>query len=83
MACDLANSIKVNNSTISSGGSRNPKKILEPGICASGSMTLIILEKEMYDSMKTIKSIKDSGPLLKGVIKATKNEKNRIKRQIS
>ena len=37
----------------------------------------------MYDSMKTIKSIKDSGPLLKGVIKTTKNEKNRTKRQIS
>ena len=75
MACDLANSIKVNNSTISSGGGRNPKKILEPGICSSGSMTLIILKKEMYDSMKTIKSIKDSGPLLKVSSKQLKMKK--------
>ena len=45
------------------------KKVLE-----SRKTTLLISNKEMEDIMKLVKSLEDSGLLLKGVTKATENE---------
>ena len=40
----------------------------------SGTMTLINLNKEMNDIMKIVKSLEESGLLIKGVSKTIKNE---------
>ena len=41
---------------------------------ASGRTTWIISNKEMHDIMKKIKSLEESGPLIKGVTETIKNE---------
>ena len=43
-------------------------------ILGSGSTTLITSNEEMGDIMKIVKSIKDSGSLLKGVSETIQNE---------
>ena len=40
----------------------------------SGVTTLIILNEEMNDIIKIVKSLDESGLLIKGVSKTTKNE---------
>ena len=40
----------------------------------SGVITLIISNKEMNDIMKTVKSLEESGLLIKGVSETVKNE---------
>ena len=40
----------------------------------SGVTTLIILNKEINDIMKIVKSLEESGLLIKGVSKTIKNE---------
>ena len=40
----------------------------------SGNTTLIIYNEEMNDTMKIIKSLEESGLLIKGVSKTTKNK---------
>ena len=43
-------------------------------IFGSGFTTLIISNEEMEDIMKTVKSLEDSGLLIKGVSKTIKSE---------
>ena len=43
------------------------KKILESGCCRSSSTALIISNNEIEDIIKIVKSLEDSGFLLKGV----------------
>ena len=50
------------------------KKILGSGHNDSSFTTLIILTSEMNDIIKTVKSLEDSGLLLKGVTKTVQNE---------
>ena len=45
-----------------------------PIYLASGRTTWIISNKEMNDIMKKIKSLEESGPLIKGVTETIKNE---------
>ena len=53
------------------------KKILGSGHC--NNTTLIISNDEMEDIIKIVKSLKDSGLLLKGVSEAVQNEVNEQK----
>ena len=48
----------------------------------SGTTTLIISNKEMNGIMKIVQGFEDSNTLLKGVIKAIKNETKKTKRRI-
>ena len=50
------------------------KKILGSGNCHPSSTTLIISNSEMNDIIKIVKSVKDSGLLLKGVTETFQNE---------
>ena len=45
----------------------------------SGMTTLIISEEEMYDIMKIVKSLEESGLLIKGVSETIKNEAEKQK----
>ena len=45
-------------------------------IYGSGTTALIISNKEMEDIMKTVKSLKESGLLMKGISETIKNEAN-------
>ena len=49
-------------------------------ILGSGTTTLIIPNDEMEDIIKIVKSLEDSGLLLKGVSEATQNEAKEQKR---
>ena len=58
---------------------KNNKKIIGSGThdlktFGTGSTTLIILKEEKQYIMKTIKSLDDSGVLIKGIDKAIENE---------
>ena len=48
-------------------------------IYGSGRTTLVISNEEMNDIMKIVQALKDSGILLKGVPKTTKNETKKQK----
>ena len=48
-------------------------------IYGSGRTTLVISNEEMNDIMKIIQALEDSGILLKGVTKTTKNETKKQK----
>ena len=50
------------------------KKILESGCCRSSSTALIISNNEIEDIIKIVKSLEDSGLLLKGVTETVQNE---------
>ena len=45
----------------------------------SGNLTLIVSNEEMNDIMKIVKSLKESGLLIKGVKETIKNEANKQK----
>ena len=49
----------------------------------SGTTTLIISNEEMNDIMKIVKSLEESGLLIKGVSKAIKNEAKNKKEDFS
>ena len=49
----------------------------------SGSATLITLNKEINDIMKIIKSLEESGLLIKGINKTIKNEAKEQKADFS
>ena len=49
------------------------KIILASGTYGSGTIILIISNKEMEDCMKIVKSLKDSGLLIKGYTKTIEN----------
>ena len=49
-------------------------KILRSDRCDTSSITLIISNNEMEDIIKIVKSVKDSGLLLKGVTESVQNE---------
>ena len=55
------------------------KKISEPEISGSGTSALIMFNEEMKDIMKIVKSLNDSGLLIKGVTKTTENETKKNK----
>ena len=50
------------------------KKILESGHNNNNNTTLIISNDEMVDILKIVKSLEDSGVLLKGVSETIQNE---------
>ena len=52
-------------------------------ILGSGNTTLIISNNEMQDIIKIVKSLEDSGLLLKGVTETVQNEVKKTKRRIS
>ena len=53
-------------------------------ILGSGNMTtLIISNDEIHDIIKIVKSLEDSGLLLKGVTETVQNEVKKTKRRIS
>ena len=49
----------------------------------SGTMTLIISNKEMSDIMKIVKYLEESGLLIKDVSETIKNEAKKTKRRVS
>ena len=49
----------------------------------SGTMTLIISNKEMSDTMKIVKYLEESGLLIKDVSETIKNEAKKTKRRVS
>ena len=55
------------------------KKILGSG----NNTTLIISNKDMGDLIKIVKSLEDSGLLLKGITESVQNEVKELKRRIS
>ena len=59
------------------------KKILGSGHNHPSSTTLIISNNEIEDIIKMVKSLKDSGLLLKGVTETVQNEVKKTKRRIS
>ena len=59
------------------------KKILGSGHNHPSSTTLIISNNEIEDIIKIVKSLKDSGLLLKGVTETVQNEVKKTKRRIS
>ena len=52
-------------------------------VLGSGTITLIISNDEMDDIMKIVKSLEDSGLLLKGVSETIQNKEKETKRGIS
>ena len=52
---------------------------MQRNIFRSGVTTLIISNKEIDDMMKIVKSLEESGLLIKGVIERVENEKNNKK----
>ena len=52
-------------------------------ILGSGNTTLIILNNEIEDIIKIVKSLEDSGLLLNGVTETVQNEVKEQKRSIS
>ena len=59
------------------------KKILGSGHNHPSSTTLIISNNEIEDIIKMVKSLKNSGLLLKGVTETVQNEVKKTKRRIS